>query len=214
MPDPRQKLRPRVDPRPQSPLGRATDAGGDYAELHCLSNFSFLRGASHPEELVTRAVELGYSALAITDRNSLAGVVRAHMAAKEHNLHLLIGAEVTPVDGPPLALLAPDRASYGRLARLITRGRLRQPKGECELWLNDVAELSAGLIAIAIPAPPAAQTSGSPRSPAADDAANASLRVPAWSEEAALLQYREIFEDRLALAAELAYDVPDQARLA
>ena len=65
-----------------------------YVELHCLSNFSFLRGASHPAELVARAAELGYEALAITDRNSLAGVVRAHVAAKEHGLHLLIGARL------------------------------------------------------------------------------------------------------------------------
>jgi hypothetical protein len=66
----------------------------DYAELHCVSNFSFLRGASHPEELVARAAELGYRALAITDECSLAGVVRAHQAAKEHGLHLIIGTEV------------------------------------------------------------------------------------------------------------------------
>ena len=75
-----------------------------YAELHCRTNYTFLEGASHPDELVTRAAELGLSALAITDRNSLAGVVRAHVAAKEAKLKLLIGAEITPVDAPPVVL--------------------------------------------------------------------------------------------------------------
>ena len=94
-----------------------------YAELHCKTNFSFLEGASHPDELVARAAELGYAALAITDRNSLAGVVRAHGAAKPLGLKLLIGAEITPLDAPPVALWATDRAAYGRLSRLITLGR-------------------------------------------------------------------------------------------
>ena len=80
-----------------------------YAELHAKTNFSFLEGASHPDELVRRAAELGYAALAITDRNSLAGVVRAHVAAKEVGLKLLIGAEITPEDAPPVVLLATDR---------------------------------------------------------------------------------------------------------
>ena len=75
-----------------------------YAELHCRTNYSFLEGASHPDELVTRAAELSLSALAITDRNSVAGVVRAHVAAKEAKLKLLIGAEITPVDAPPVLL--------------------------------------------------------------------------------------------------------------
>src|SRR5579871_5413790 len=90
-----------------------------YAELHCKTNFSFLEGASHPDELVCRAAELGYRALAITDRNSLAGVVRAHLAAKEVGLQLLIGAEITPADASPVVLLATDRVSYGHLCRLI-----------------------------------------------------------------------------------------------
>ena len=80
-----------------------------YAELHCLSNFSFLRGASHPEELVTRAHALGYEALALTDECSLAGVVRAHVAAKECGLKLIVGTELTLADGIKLVLLAKDR---------------------------------------------------------------------------------------------------------
>src|SRR5687767_15253082 len=84
----------------------------DYAELHCLSNFSFLRGASHPEELVERAHALGYAALALTDECSLAGAVRAHLAAKECGLKLIFGTEVTLDDGLKLVLLATDRRSY------------------------------------------------------------------------------------------------------
>src|ERR1700751_3195886 len=93
-----------------------------YAELHCKTNFSFLEGASHPDELVSRAAELGYAALAITDRHSLAGVVRAYEAAKEVGLKLLIGAEIWPSDATPVVLWATDRASYARLSQLITRG--------------------------------------------------------------------------------------------
>ena len=80
-----------------------------YAELHCLTNFSFLRGASHPEELVERAVELGYAALAITDECSVAGVVRAHVAAREHSLPLIVGSEFRLEDGLQLVLLATSR---------------------------------------------------------------------------------------------------------
>src|SRR5574341_631630 len=104
-----------------------------YAELHCVSNFSFLRGASHPEELVARAQELGYAALAITDECSLAGIVRAHVAAKEHQLKLIAGAEFRLADGPRLVLLATDRESYGDLAALITRGRRAAEKGSYRL---------------------------------------------------------------------------------
>ncbi len=118
-----------------------------YAELHCRTNFSFLEGASHPDELVQQAAELGYAALAITDRNSLAGVVRAHVAAKELKLKLLIGAEITPTDAPAAVLLATDRAAYGRLCRLITTGRRNAPKAECRLAFDDVARHADGLLA-------------------------------------------------------------------
>src|SRR5262245_50557877 len=101
-----------------------------YAELHCLSNFSFLRGASHAEELIEQAKTLGYTALAITDECSLAGVVRAHTAAKKSGgIKLLIGAEFTLDCGLRLVIIARDRAGYGRLSRLITRGRRRAEKG-------------------------------------------------------------------------------------
>ena len=85
------------------------DALPAYAELHCLTNFTFLRGASHPEELAARAARLGYSALAITDECSLAGVVRAHVAAKEHGIKLIIGAEFLVQDPPHAAKLVCSR---------------------------------------------------------------------------------------------------------
>ncbi|HEX4130362.1 MAG TPA: error-prone DNA polymerase [Pirellulales bacterium] len=123
-------------------------AYSSYAELHCKTNYSFLRGASHPDELVLRAAELGYAALAITDLHSLAGVVRAHVAAKQLGLKLLIGAEIVPRDAPPVVLLATDRAAYGRLARLLTLGKRRTVKGECELYFRDIAEHGEGLLAL------------------------------------------------------------------
>ena len=115
-----------------------------YAELHCLSNFSFLRAASHAAELVARAAGLGYAALAITDECSLAGIVRAHVAAKEAGLHLIAGSEIKLADGPRLVLLATDRAGYGRLSALITLGRRREKKGGYRLLRADL-DAQAGL---------------------------------------------------------------------
>jgi len=111
--------------------------GPPYAELHCLSNFTFLRGASHPYELVERAIELGYAALAITDECSVAGTVRAHVAAKG-KLKLLIGAEFRLACGLKFVALAMDRRGYGRLCRLITRGRRAAVKGQYSLTRADV----------------------------------------------------------------------------
>ncbi|HEU0224474.1 MAG TPA: error-prone DNA polymerase [Steroidobacteraceae bacterium] len=113
-----------------------------YAELHCLSNFTFLRGASHPEELVERARQLGYAALALTDECSLAGIVRAHAAARGHGLPLIAGSEFTLTDGPRFVALAASRRGYGELCRLITRGRRHAPKGRYALARSD---LDAGL---------------------------------------------------------------------
>jgi error-prone DNA polymerase len=114
-----------------------------YAELHCVSNFSFLRGASHAEELVTQALALGYTALAITDECSLAGVVRAHTAAKKiGGIKLLLGAEFRLQCGLKFVALVRDRHGYARLSRLITRGRRQAPKGSYSLTRRDVEELS------------------------------------------------------------------------
>ncbi|MFN2166153.1 MAG: PHP domain-containing protein, partial [Anaerolineae bacterium] len=108
-----------------------------FAELHCVSNYSFLRGASHPEELVKQAAALGYEAIALTDECSLAGVVRAHVAAKACDIQLLVGAEFHLEEGLHLVLLAPDRSAYGQLSSLITRLRRRSPKGEYQARLED-----------------------------------------------------------------------------
>src|SRR5262247_1844974 len=117
-----------------------------YAELHCLTNFSFLRGASHPEELVERARALGYAALALTDECSLAGAVRAHLAAKECGLKLIFGTELTLDDGLKLVLLATDRRSYGAICSLITTGRRRGRKGSYLLKRSDVESVDALLL--------------------------------------------------------------------
>jgi error-prone DNA polymerase len=121
-----------------------------YAELHCLSNFTFLRGASHPEELVRCASALGYTALALTDECSVAGAVRAHVAAKELGLPLVIGSEVRLEDGPKLVLLATDRGGYGHLSALITRGRIGSKKGSFILRRADLGDLP-GCLALLIP---------------------------------------------------------------
>ena len=123
-----------------------------YAELHCLTNFSFLRGASHPEELVARASALGYAALAVTDECSVAGAVRAHLAAKEHGLKLLVGTEIHLVDGPKLVLLATSRAGYGNLSELITRGRRSAGKGRYRLTRDDLDQGVAECFALLVPA--------------------------------------------------------------
>jgi error-prone DNA polymerase len=162
--------------------------GPRYAELHCQTNYSFLRGASHPDELVHRAAELGYAALAITDHNSLAGIVRAYVAAKAGGLKLLIGAEITPEDALPVLLYAPDRRAYGRLARLITRGRRSAEKGDCLLHFRDVAEHADGVLAVVLP---------HFRDESADD----------WRS---LTLYRDAFGDRCHLAAAL-HRGPDDA---
>src|SRR5580658_5031371 len=134
-------------PRPVGDLPPVATPPVRYVELHCKTNFSFLEGASHPNELVAQAASLGYAGMAVTDRNSLAGVVRAHIAAKEAGFKLLIGAEITLDDARPILLWAMNRDGYGRLCRLLTRGRRQAPKGECSLAFADVAEHASGLLA-------------------------------------------------------------------
>src|SRR5215472_9797570 len=123
----------------------------DYAELQVTSNFSFLRGASHPDELVRQAAALGLAAIAITDRNSVAGVVRAHQAAKEAGIRLVIGARLDLQDGMSLLAFPEDRAAYGRLTTLLTIGKRRAPKGECHLDYDDVVAHGAGLVVVLLP---------------------------------------------------------------
>ena len=122
-----------------------------YAELQVTSNFTFLRGASHPHELVATAAALGQQAIAITDHNSLAGVVRAHTAAKSLKIKLLIGARLDFIDGPSLLCLPTNRVAYGQLAALLTRGKRRTTKGQCELHHADLVEHHTDQILIVLP---------------------------------------------------------------
>jgi error-prone DNA polymerase len=127
-----------------------------YAALHCLTNFSFLRGASHAEQLVIRASELGYCAIAITDECSVSGVVRAHVAAKEHGMKLIVGAEFAVHDAPAIArliVLAKTLEGYGDMCELITLARSRAKKGEYRLFIDDLAHLChhSKCLAIVIP---------------------------------------------------------------
>jgi len=188
-----------------------------YAELHCKTNFSFLEGASHGSELVSRAAELGYGALAITDRNSLAGMVRAHAAAKAAGLKLIVGAEITPLDAPAVVLWATDRKGYGQLCRLITVGRRRAEKGQCELTFSDVAEHSQGLLAGVSCAEQASRLPKHPLKlagslPPTDQLSDASqLKHASRLEQVS--EYRDAFGDRCYLLAELHRGPDDERRL-
>jgi len=122
-----------------------------YAELQAVSNYSFLRGASHPEELFAEAARLGLAALALTDHASLAGIVRAHEAAKETGVRLIVGTRLLLADGTALLLYPRDRDAYGRLCRLLSIGKARAGKGGCDLARQDVAEHAEGQMAILIP---------------------------------------------------------------
>jgi error-prone DNA polymerase len=122
-----------------------------YAELDITTNFSFLRGGSHPEELVATARALELEAIAVTDHNSLAGVVRTHLAAKEVGIKFIVGARLDLKDAPSLLVYPTDRAAYGSLCRLLTLGQRRAEKGQCKLYLEDVATHAEGLICIALP---------------------------------------------------------------
>ncbi|MGH9335219.1 MAG: PHP domain-containing protein, partial [Vicinamibacteria bacterium] len=119
-----------------------------YVPLWCKSNGSFLEGASHPEELVEEAHRLGLSSLAITDRDGVYGIVRAHQKAQELGVHLIIGSQITIEDGATLVLLASDHEGYRNLCRLATRGRLRCEKGSSRVSWNEVAEHEEGLLVL------------------------------------------------------------------
>src|SRR4051812_16088917 len=119
-----------------------------YAELHCASHFTFLRGASSCEELFAAAAEGGLEALAITDRNSLAGIVRGHEAAKVTGVRMIVGCRLDLISGASLLVYPMDRHGYGRLCRLLSVGKKRGGKGRCLLDWDDVANHSEGLLAI------------------------------------------------------------------
>src|ERR1700733_16267319 len=122
-----------------------------YAELQVTTHFSFLRGASSAEELFSAAALLGIRALGIADRNSLAGMVRAHEAAKVTGVRLIVGCRLDLQWGSSLLVYPTDRAAYGRLCRLLTVGKTRAGKGACHIDWNDVQEWNEGLIGILLP---------------------------------------------------------------
>jgi error-prone DNA polymerase len=167
-----------------------------YAELQVTTNFSFLRGAAHPDELVVTAAALGHRAIAITDRNSLAGIVRAHHAAKEVGLRLVVGCRLDLRDGTSLLVFPEDRAAYGRLTRLLTLGKRRASKGECHLDYADVVAHGAGQIVVAL-------------TPETADVAEFAVRVAADFRGRAYLAAHHLYRgddmQRLARLAALGY---------
>jgi error-prone DNA polymerase len=190
------------------------DSGPPYAELHCTTNFSFLRGGSHPDELVLRAHALGYAALAITDHSTLAGIVRGHGAAKQVGLKLLVGATIAPFDAAPLVVWAATRTGYSNLCRLLTVGHAAGHAGDhagdhagsrhgssddaarCRLGIGDVAAHAEGLLA------------GVPLARLADAARTGGEQVVDR-----ILQWREVFDERLHALAEVALEGDDEDRL-
>ena len=153
-----------------------------YAELDVTTNFTFLTGASHPDELVFTAALLGYRAMAVTDINTFAGVVRAYEKARSiKGFRLIVGARLVFNDGSPDVLVWPsDREAYTRLSRLLTLGRRRAPKGECHLGLDDFLEYQEGMLAAISPAWP-------------------------WYDPGVCHQLRQVLGDRLSLAIHLSH---------
>ena len=163
--------------------------GAPYVELRCATNFSFLRGASHPSEIVARAAELGHRRLAITDHDGLYGIVQAYRTGAEKGVEIIVGAELHIAghggEGCSLILLATDRASYGRLARLLSLGRLRVGKGGFHITFDDIAKYAEGLWAIHVGTP----------------------------EARALAREKDVFANRLSLAIERTMTPFDRGRI-
>lgn len=123
----------------------------NYAELQVTSNFSFLRGGSHPEEIVERAADLAYEAIAITDRNTLAGIVRAHVVAREKGIRFIPACRLDLLDGPSLLAYPTTKAAYANLSALLTEGNMRAEKGECHLYRADVYKYALDMKLIVVP---------------------------------------------------------------
>ena len=159
-----------------------------YTELQVTTNFSFLRGASHPEEIVEQAATYGYNEIAITDRNTFAGIVRAHVAAKKFGIRIITGCRLDLIDGPGLLAFPTDKSAYARLSGLLTMGNLRTEKGKCELYKRDVYDHCQGSKFIIIP-------------PASLDP----LFDFDISFKRALEEYREIFGEQFSIGASRSY---------
>jgi error-prone DNA polymerase len=160
-----------------------------YAELQVTSHFSFLRGASSCEELFAHAALIGIKALAVVDRNSLAGIVRAHEAAKVTGVRLIVGCRLDLADGMSILVYPTDRPAYSRLCRLLSVGKKRGGKAKCILNWDDVVDWSEGLIAVLVP-------------DTADDACALRLR-----------RLRDTFGDRAYMALTLRRRPNDQMRI-
>jgi len=168
-----------------------------YTELQVTSNFSFLRGASHPDELVEQAAEYGYTKIAITDRNTLAGIVRAHAAARaKGNIQIIPACRLDLLDGPDLLAYPTDREAYSRLSGLLTTGNLRAEKGDCHLYKQDVYEHSEGIKFIIIP----------------PDTLNETFEFEATFHQH-LQEYRQQLGSNLYLAATRSYQGDDHKKL-
>src|SRR3954449_5035101 len=126
-----------------------------YAELQVTSHFSFLRGVSSAEDLFAAAAVLGIKALAVVDRNSLAGIVRAYEASRVTGVRLIVGCRLDLENFPSILVYPADRAAYGRLCRLLTIGKARGGKGKCSLFIDDVAAWNEGLVSILVTDKPA-----------------------------------------------------------
>ena len=182
-----------------------------YAELEVTTNFSFLRSASHPAEMAKTAAALGLAAVAVADRNTLAGVVRAHQAAKQAGIKLVVGARLDLRDAPSLLCFPTDREAYGRLSKLITLGRRRAAKGDCDIYLEDVFSHSDGQLFISLP----------PRTMAPETAPKMAREIeretdpayPASAYTAHLHRLREVLGRDVWLAARCRYHGDDAARL-
>ena len=201
-----------------------------YVELQCKSNFSFLEGASHAHELVEQAAQLGYLGLAITDRNTLSGVVRAHTAARDLAFAFIVGSELHPVDGPPVVLWPQSRQGYANLCKLLSIGRLRADKGNCRLSWHDIAEFSSECIAGLVPRLADAPFAITPDRVSVDPLSPLLIKpIPnrPWCDAGTIFepkdllfwsrwlnQFREAFGDRGYLIASLHCGVDDQSSLA
>src|SRR5688572_2244086 len=159
-----------------------------YSELQITTNFTFLRGASHPEELVEQSATYGYNSVAITDRNSFAGIVRAHVAGKKFGVRLIPACRLDLLDGPSLLAYPTDRNAYAQLSELLTTGNRRAEKGECHLYKADVFQYAKGSMFVIIP----------------PQVLNESFDFdPSFKNT--LNEYKEVFRDNLFVAASRTY---------
>lgn len=167
-----------------------------YVELQITTNFSFLRGGAHPHELVEQAAVLGYKKIAITDRNTLAGLVRAHVAAKTHNIQLIPACRLDLQDGPPLLVYPTNKDAYARLSALLTEGNLRTEKGDCRLYKQDVYSHCKGMKLIVV----------------APEALGPRFELDKAYVQA-VAEYRQAFGEELYLGAHRSYEANDNKKL-